>query len=104
MFFSPGVFNTTGFQDFSPDLASAKLLLVSISAVCGTFGALLFVVTVNRAGPSRAIILRWLQLVLVFVLRVFFGSGGKDFWLSDLAASALIGIAVSHVIVDLLFY
>lgn len=74
------------------------------SAVCGTLGTIFFILSIDKMGPFKSIMLRWLQFILVFVVNLTFGSGGRAFLMSDLLGCVLIGVAASHVIIEHLCY
>ena len=95
--------STTSFSELSPASSPAALALVVVSCLVSSIATLLFLIVLHRAGPVKAIILRSLEVILILIIQIAF-TEEKGIVLSDIAGVVLVFIAVSHVIIEMMFY
>jgi len=97
-----GLFTSEAFHNYAFPTDPSYIVLLSLSALFGTLGVLALIRFNQATNPNRTVLLRSLQLVLVYVLQLCFGT--KNLHLYDIFAVGLVLISTLHVTMELVFF
>ena len=97
-----GLFSSGAFRDYVFPTDPSYIALLSLSALFGTLGTLALVRLTQANHPNRTVLLRSLQVVLVYVLQLCFGT--KILHLYDVFAAGLVLVSALHVTMELVFF
>lgn len=97
-----GLFTSEAFHNYAFPTDPSYIVLLSLSALFGTLGVLALIRFNQATNPNRTVLLRSLQLVLVYVLQLCFGT--KNLHLYDIFAVGLVLISALHVTMELVFF
>ena len=97
-----GLYSSGAFHNYVFPTDPSYISLLSLSALFGTLGTLALIHFNQATNPNRTVLLRSLQVVLVYVLQLCFGT--KNLHLYDVFAVGLVLISALHVTMELVFF
>lgn len=97
-----GLHSSGAFHNYVFPTDPSYIVLLSLSALFGTLGTLALIHFNQATNPNRTVLLRSLQVVLVYVLQLCFGT--KNLHLYDVFAVGLVLISALHVTMELVFF
>lgn len=97
-----GLYSSGAFHNYVFPTDPSYIALLSLSALFGTLGSLALIRFNQATNPNRTVLLRSLQVVLVYVLQLCFGT--KNLHLYDVFAVGLVLISALHVTMELVFF
>lgn len=97
-----GLYSSGAFHNYVFPTDPSYISLLSLSALFGTLGTLALIRFNQATNPNRTVLLRSLQVVLVYVLQLCFRT--KNLHLYDVFAVGLVLISALHVTMELVFF